>query len=141
MTHLSLNLAFPQSLSRWRVLTSYLHPDPATDPAYIVARDSAIAAAASAFCTAFAPWSIRTQSHATRLQNLVTIMQSAADAGLLIFAQPAAFRWVWDVDGNVRGGSGARDIVVTPGFFKVTDDDAKGLGRPQVMVPQVVHGF
>jgi hypothetical protein len=141
MAHISRNLAFSQSLSRWRVLTSYLHSVPAIDPAYIAARDSAITTAASAFCTAFAPWSTRTQSHATRLQNLVTIMQSAADAGLLIFAQPAAFRWVWDVDGNVPGGSGARDIVVTPGLVKVTDDDARVLGRPQVMVPQVVHGF
>lgn len=64
----------------------------------------------------------------------------------MIFAQPAAFRWIWDVDGNVRGGSGGgsgggRDIVVTPGLVKVTDDDAKVLGRPQVMVQQVVQGF
>src|SRR4051812_14798436 len=119
MTHLSLNLAFSQSLSRWRVLTSYLHPVPANDPAYIAGRDSAIAAAASAFCSAFALWSIRTQSHATRLQNLITIMQSAVDVGLLIFAQPAALHWAWDVDGNVQGGSGAWDIVVTPGLVKL----------------------
>lgn len=74
-------------------------------------------------------------------------MQSAADAGLLIFAQPAAFSWTWKVSRNVRGDrssggvGGGREILLTPGFVKVTDDDAKVLDRPQVMVQQVVNEF
>lgn len=74
-------------------------------------------------------------------------MQSAADAGLLIFAQPAAFSWTWKVGRNVRvdssggGGDGGREIVLTPGFVKVTDDGAMVLDRPQVMVQQVVNEF
>ena len=69
-------------------------------------------------------------------------MQSAADAGIMIFAQPASFSWVWTVGGNARGKvDGGREIVVTPGLVKVTDDDAKALERPQVMVQQVVHGL
>jgi N-acyl-D-aspartate/D-glutamate deacylase len=42
---------------------------------------------------------------------------------------------------NVRDSNGGREIVVTPGFVKVTDDDAKVLDRPQVMVQQVLHGI
>ena len=135
--------AFAQSLSRWRVLTSYLHPAPISDPAYSTSRDVAITAAASTACTAFALWSSRSQNQHTRFQNLVTIMQSAADAGLLLFRQPAAFSWVWTVSagGNARGSTGQREIVVTPGFIKVTDDEAKVLARPQAMVQQVVQGF
>ena len=44
--------------------------------------------------------------------------------------------------GNARGKvDRGREIVVTPGFVKVTDDDAMALDKPQVMVQPVVHGL
>jgi hypothetical protein len=117
-------------------LSSYLRPNITDDPAYIRQRDAAIVASAQAFCDTFSPWASSSQSDATRTQNLIEIMRSASEAGILIFAQPSTFKYRWSLPSEARG---KRSTVVTPAFVKVTDNNARPLSHPQTMVPQLVN--
>jgi hypothetical protein len=103
---------------------------------YIQQRDSAITAGVETFCNAFSPWASENNKGAVRAENLAQIMRDAADTGVLIFSQPATFRFLWDLskDGQRRGR-----VVVTPAFVKVTGDDARALDRPHTVIQQVIR--
>jgi len=136
MAELTPLSAVKEATSRWRVLTAYLRPETTTDHTYTQTRDAAIHTAASAFCNAFAPWTSAAGNNGNdRLQNLLEIMRSATDAGILVFAQPSEFEYRWTLPAEARSG---RRVVVTPAFVKVSDEYAKPLERSQIMVHQVV---
>ena len=75
-----------------------------------------------------------------RRQNLADIFTAAADVALLLFAQASWFRFEWEGRGVQDGGRGTVVVVVTPGFVKVADENAKALERPQVMLKAVGVG-
>ena len=130
--------AFAQALSRWRVLSAYLRPLARDDHAYLTARDAAISSTATALCIAFQPWATSADANAVRLGHLVNIMKSASDAGMLLFAQPASFRYRWKPTGDRDRDVKAGWVVVLPGFLKVAGEDGKELGRQQEMIRPVV---
>jgi hypothetical protein len=112
------------------VLSAYLRPSPKNDQSYITQRDTNVSAAATAFTNAFSPWASDTYSAAARRQNAAEIFKSAADVGILIFSQPSSFTYQWSSSQENRSGV----IVVTPAFWKVADENAMPLERPQVMI-------
>jgi hypothetical protein len=78
-----------------------------------------------------------------RRQNLADIFTAAADVALLMFAQASSFRFEWEGRRVQDGGTGRGTtvvVVVTPGFVKVADENARVLERPQVMLKPVGVG-
>jgi hypothetical protein len=128
--------AFNQALSRWRVLSFYLRPRAADDEVYIRQRDFAIVTAAETFCKAFHPLASRNDNDAARRENLVEVMKSAADTGILVFSQPSTFKYHWAIPTDARS---SRKVVVTPAFVKVADENGQPLDRPQTMIQQVIE--
>lgn len=59
-------------------------------------------------------------------------MLSATEAGLVLLAQRARYRFIW----RSSHGSG---IVTSPALVKVTDDDARSLDKGMVMIREVVQ--
>jgi hypothetical protein len=118
------------------VLSYYLWPNAADEQTYIRQRDFAIATTAETFCKAFSPLASRSDDGAARGQNLVEVMKSAADTGILIFSQPSTFKYRWSVPADARSSP---KVVVTPAFVKVADDNGQPLDRPQTMIQQVTE--
>jgi hypothetical protein len=114
---------YNQALSAWRQLTSYLRPRAAADPLYVSRRDEAIRLAADSFCEAFAPWASRQDTYGPRKQNVMEIMKSAAETGILLFSQPCAFGYQWRGSGG--DSTGEERIVVTPALVKKADENGK----------------
>jgi hypothetical protein len=130
--------AFAQALSRWRVLSYYLRPRAKDDRAYLSIRDGNITNAADIFCSAFTPWATSLNDLEARRRNLIEIMKSAADTGIMIFSQPSSFTYRWAVPSE-RDRRGLNRIVVVPGFAKVSDEHARDLpGRGQELVAPVI---
>ncbi len=109
------------------------------------ARDATIQASATDFSAAFAPWANARSSDGDRIQNLVDIMRNAAQVGVSIFSQASDFKYIWTAPSEGRShsraqsrGRGSRSIVVTPGFVKVTDENARPLKHGQVLVSPAV---
>lgn len=128
---------FDQALSQWRVLSAYLRPSPKNDQTYISQRDANISAAATAFTNAFSPWASSASTDSVRCQNVADIFKSAADVGILIFSQASSFTYQWNTPQDNRSGV----VVVTPAFLKVTDENAKVLDNPQVMIQMATHSI
>lgn len=72
-----------------------------------------------------------------RRQNVAEIFKSAADVGILIFSQPSSFTYQWGTSQDNRGGV----VVVTPAFLKVSDENARVLERPQVMIQMATQSI
>lgn len=70
----------------------------------------------------------------SRRDNLVNIMKSAAETGMLLFAQPSTFRWRWNTSGGKT--SGRVRVVLLPGLEKVRDENANEV-RPVELVRSV----
>jgi hypothetical protein len=74
----------------------------------------------------------------SRRRNLIEIMKSASDTGIMIFSQPSGFSYRWAVPSE-RDRNGLIRIVVVPGFAKVSDEHARNLqGRGQELVAPVI---
>jgi hypothetical protein len=66
-------------------------------------------------------------------------MKLAANTGILIFSQPRRFAFRWPIISE-RDRNGLIQIVVLPGFVKMSDERAEGSpGQGQEMVPPVVR--
>ncbi|OQV00390.1 hypothetical protein CLAIMM_05891 [Cladophialophora immunda] len=123
------NPGFAQALAHWRVLSAYLRQEPQHDEEYLTERDQRINAAAEKLCVAFEPWARSADN--TRFRSMVGIMQRASDLGVMLFSQPASFRWQWEASN--RGGvpqNGPGKVAVLPGLYKVTDEEARSLASP-----------
>jgi hypothetical protein len=149
------SIAHKEALSYWRVLTSYLRPSTA-DQTYLRHREATIAAAASAFSAAFAPWATNPSDRERRYTNLADIMRNAADIGTLLFAQPSTFDFRWarssgkpavrygknasqlQTPQSPAAGGAAEPLVVAPALLKTSDHWGVPLSRPQVMVEETV---
>jgi hypothetical protein len=126
--------ATSQALAYTRLLASYLRPAPYEDHALLAQRERTIKTMATNFCVALEPWSSPGTSSDARYSNLCEIMRGAATCGLLLFSQRATFKFDW----NSKDKRPGNNIVVVPGFVKVTDDKARPLDRVFVCKPQVV---
>lgn len=119
--------AYNQAYSRWRVLSSYLRPKPAEDSSYTTTRDTHITAWADAICHAFDPWAMSRDNFTSRRDNMINIMKSASDTGVLLFSQPSTLKWCWSIP---ESKSGRVRIVLLPGLEKTRDENANELQRP-----------
>ena len=121
-------------ISRWRVMTAYLRPDPTKDTAYLAQRDRQIDDTVRAFAKAFAPWKHTDYKDEERARSLAAILEDAANMGILLFAQPSTLQFLWPSSTEVGSGR----IAVSPALVKMTDEKGQGLTSPQVVVEKVV---
>ena len=121
-------------MSRWRVMTAYLRPDPTKDAAYIAQRNRQINDTVQSFAQAFAPWKNTGYKDEERARSLAAILEDAATLGIFLFSQPATLKFHWPTSGAVGPGR----IVVSPALVKTTDEKGQDLMEAQVMVQQVV---
>ena len=122
-------------MSRWRVLTAYLRPDPSEDASYIAQRENKINEYVRMFSKAFAPYKNH-QGDGDRARSLFTIMSEAADLGILIFSQPSDLQFRWQ---KKYAGQGVDRVAVAPELVKMTDERGRLLSEPQVMVEMIVQ--
>ena len=122
-------------MSRWRVTTAYLHPDPTKDPNYIRKRDKQISDIVQSFARAFAPWKSTGYKDQERARSLSAILEDAANLGIFLFAQPSALNFYWPAAGDIRSGQ----IVVSPALLKTADENGGKLAEARIMVDQVVQ--
>jgi hypothetical protein len=135
-------VAFAPAFSLWRVLAAYLRAPPPNDRAYLSQRDKRISTIAEAFNTTFQPWAQLKQPPDARRGHLHEIMKSASETGVLLFTQSSTFRYEWEMpEGRSGGGVGGLRIVVLPGFVKVSNESAKVLDRPQVLIGPTVESL
>ena len=121
-------------MSRWRVMTTYLLPDPTKDAAYLAKRDKQISNTVQSFARAFAPWKSTGYKDEERARSLSAILENAANLGIFLFSQPSTFKFHWPSASEI----GASRIVVAPALLKTTDEKGQDLAEAQVMVNQVV---
>ncbi|KAM0797729.1 hypothetical protein BDR22DRAFT_891980 [Usnea florida] len=123
-----------QIMSRWRVMTTYLLPDPTKDAAYVAQRDKQISNTVQSFARAFAPWKSTGYKDEERARSLSAILENAANLGIFLFSQPSTIKFHWPSPSEI----GASRIVVAPALLKTTDEKGQDLAEAQVMVNQVV---
>ena len=121
---------FSQSMSRWRVLTAYLRPNPSDDTSYIAQRDHQINEMVQVFSRAFAPWQNPKYKDEDRVRSLSAILKDAAGLGIWMFSQPSDLQFQWPRNSEV----GANRIAVAPALVKLTDERGQSLSEPQVMI-------
>ena len=121
-------------MSRWRVMTAYLLPDPTKDAAYISQRDKQISDTVQSFAKAFAPWKSTGYKDEERARSLSAILEDAANLGIFLFSQPSTIKFHWPSASEV----GASSIVVSPAVLKTADEKGQDLVEAQVLVSQVV---
>ena len=121
-------------MSRWRVMTAYLLPDPTKDAAYVAQRDKQISETVQSFARAFAPWKSTGYKDEERARSLSAILEDAANLGIFLFSQPSTIKFHWPSPSEI----GASRIVVSPALLKTTDEKGQDLVEAQVMVSQVV---
>ncbi|KAK5707219.1 hypothetical protein LTR17_020908 [Elasticomyces elasticus] len=109
--------AFPQAFSQWRVLTSFLSPDPATDRKFRAELDVKINVAVKTITEAFAPWENPGQNNANLGESLRGILHHASEAGILLFTQRSTYMFDW-----ASSHQAVDTIVVTPAFLKRLDE-------------------
>lgn len=63
----------------------------------------------------------------SRRDNMINIMKSASDTGVLLFSQPSTLKWCWSIP---ESKSGRVRIVLLPGLEKTRDENANELQRP-----------
>ncbi|KAL2046616.1 hypothetical protein ABVK25_011697 [Lepraria finkii] len=121
---------FGQSMSRWRVLTAYLRPNPLDDTSYIAQRDHQINEMVQVFSGAFAPWQNPKYKDKERVESLSAILKEAAGLGIWMFSQPSELQFQWPKHSEV----GSNKVAVTPALVKLTDERGQSLSQPQVMI-------
>ena len=121
---------FGQSMSRWRVLTAYLRPNPLDDTSYIAQRDHQINEMVQVFSRAFAPWQNPKYKDKERVESLSAILKEAAGLGIWMFSQPSELQFQWPKHSEV----GSNKVAVTPALVKLTDERGQSLSQPQVMI-------
>lgn len=129
-SNVSTNAELSQALSRWRVLTAYLHSNSSDNTAYNARVDEQIHNMATSFSNAFAPWKNGKYRSKDRVCNLCEILKQAADLGIWLFSQPSAFRFDWPT-GTPQS---TREVTVLPGLVKETDEKGIWLKDAQVLV-------
>lgn len=121
-------------MSRWRVMTAYLRPDPTKDAAYIVQRDRQVSDTVHSFAKAFAPWKSTGYKDEERARSLSAILEDAADLGIFLFSQPSTLEFHWPPASEVGPGR----VAVSPALVKTSDEKGHDLVEAQVMVNKVV---
>ena len=121
-------------MSRWRVTTAHLHPDPTKDPNYIRKRDRQISDIVQSFTRAFAPWKSTGYKDEERARSLSAILEDAANLGIFLFSQPSTLNFYWPAAGDNRSGK----VVVSPALLKTADENGGKLAEAWIMVDQVV---
>ena len=121
-------------MSRWRVMTAYLRPDPIQDAAYIAQRDRQIRDTVHSFAKAFAPWKSTEYKDEERARSLSAILEDAANLGIFLFSQPSTLEFHWPPAGEVGPGR----VAVSPALVKRSDEKGQDLEEAQVMVHKVV---
>ena len=122
-------------MSRWRVTTAYLHPDPTKDPNYMSKRDKQISDMVQSFATAFAPWKSTGYKDEERARSLSAILEDAANLGIFLFSQPSTLNFYWPAAGEIRPGK----IVVSPALLKTADENGGKLAEAWIMVDQIIR--
>lgn len=121
-------------MSRWRVMTAYLRPDPTKDAAYIAQRNRQISDTSQSFARAFAPWKSTGYKDEERARSLSAILEDAANLGIFLFSQPSTLKFHWPTSSEVGPGK----MVVSPALVKTTDEKGEALVEAQVIVNKVV---
>lgn len=121
-------------MSRWRVTTAYLRPDPLKDAAFIAQRDRQISDFVQSFARAFAPWKNTGYKDEERTRSLSAILEDAANLGIFLFSQPSTLQFHWPSSNEV----GPSRIAVSPSLLKTTDEKGQDLAEAQVMVQEVL---
>lgn len=122
-------------MSRWRVMTAYLRPDPTKDAAYIAQRSKQISDTTHSFAWAFAPWKNLGYKDEERTRSLSAILEDAANLGIFLFSQPSTLKFHWPTSSEVGPGR----IVISPALVKTTNEKGQELVEAQVMVNKVVR--
>ena len=122
-------------MSRWRVTTTYLHPDPTKDPNYISKRDRQISDMVQSFARAFAPWKSTRYKDEERARSLSAILEDAANLGIFLFSQPSTLNFYWQAASDIRSGK----VVVSPALLKIADENGAKLAEARIMVDQVIQ--
>lgn len=79
-----------------------------------------------ALTEAFSPWEKGKRNVGNRKESLRSILRSASEAGVMLFAQPSTFVFDW----STREGT----ITVSPAFVKRLDESAHPLDKPETLV-------
>ena len=79
---------------------------------------------------AFSPWQIAGKNRSDRMESLRRILFQAADAGIMLFAQPSTFTFDW----LNRDRSDGRNVVVSPALIERLDETGEALRQEQVLL-------
>ncbi len=124
-----------QCLTRWRVLTAYLRPDPLQDQGYLQDRDVKMKEIVQNFADAFDPWKNPKYTDKQRTEVLLAILKESAELGIWLFSQGSELRFGWFPGENRT----SMDVVVSPSLEKLTDEQGISLQEPQQLVKVVVQ--
>lgn len=123
-----LSLAgFDQCMSRWRVLSVYLRPDPSENPLYTAHRERQATELARLLSRSLAAWKNPKYNDDDRVQHLSALIIEAVDLGIWLFSQPVGLEFHWSKYEDNK-------VAIAPALVKVTDERGRTLAEPQVVV-------
>ena len=86
-------------------------------------------------------------SQEARKEHLLGLCKRAERVGMLLLSQPAEWTFEWSYSPGVSGASEGRQarksinsVVVFPGLVRLTDNTARKLERPRVVLEPRVKG-
>ena len=82
-------------MSRWRVLSAYLRPNPSENTLYTAHRDRQITELTRLFSRSLAAWKNPKYNDDDRMRHLSAVMIEATDLGFWLFSQPSGFEFRW----------------------------------------------
>ena len=118
---------FDQCMSRWRVLSAYLRPNPAENTLYTAHRDRQITELTRLFSRSLAAWKNPKYNDDDRMRHLSAVIIEAADLGFWLFSQPSGFEFRWS-------RSVENEIETAPALVKMTDEKGHRLEEFQIVV-------
>lgn len=118
---------FDQCISRWRVLSAYLRPDPSENTVYIAHRNRQVTELTQLFSRSLTAWKNPKYNDDERMRHLSAIIIEAVDLGICLFSLPTGFEFRWSRNEENK-------IEIAPALVKVTDERGHKLAESQVVV-------
>jgi hypothetical protein len=111
-------------------LSHYIRPNVTDDQYYLRQRNRAIEKVVIKIEAAFAHWQNESRSSDQRISTLMSLLQNAADLGILLSTQASTFLFDWKMQ-PVQ--SNDIEIPIWPRMLKVYDEEARELDPAQHM--------
>ena len=114
-------------MSRWRVLSAYLRPNPTENTLYTAHRDRQTTELTQLISRLLAAWRKPKHNDEDSVRHLSAVIVETADLGVWLFSQPSEFEFRWSRHGE-------NEIEIAPALVKMTDEKGHKLAESQVVV-------